>query len=129
MLSVFSKITWLLGGNFFWIKFWPSLFGAATVFLVCLITIEMGGKQFSQFIAGMCLIAGAFLRVHFLFQPGFLEVFFWTLSAYYIVKYINTNRVIYIYLLAFSLVFSFLSKYSVLFFVAGIFIGFLLTTN
>jgi hypothetical protein len=129
MLSIFSKLAWIAGGSFFWIKFWPSLFGAATVFLVCLIAKEMRGKQFSQFIAGLCLITGGFLRVHFLFQPGFLEVFFWTLSAYNIVRYVNTNKDIYIYLLALSLALGFLSKYSVLFFAAGIFIGFLLTSQ
>lgn len=129
MLSVFSKLTLLAGGSFFWVKFWPSCFGAINVFLVCKIASEMGGKFFAQFIAGLCLITTGYLRVHFLFQPGFLEIFFWSLSAYFIIRYINTKNLLYIYLLAVSLALGWLSKYSVLFFAAGIFAGLLLTPN
>src|SRR4051812_13326793 len=50
LLSIFAKLTLMAGGSFFWVKFWPSLFGATNVFLVCKITAEMGGKQFAQFI-------------------------------------------------------------------------------
>ncbi len=31
LLAVFAKATQLLGAGFFWVKFWPSLFGALTV--------------------------------------------------------------------------------------------------
>ena len=127
LLSIFAKLTLFFDGSFFWIKFWPSLFGAINLFLVCMIAVEMGGKQFAQFIAGLCLIAGVYLRVHFLFQPNFLEIFFWTLSAYYIVQYINTSQTKYIYLLGFALALGWLAKYSVAFFAAGIFVGLLLT--
>ncbi|MEJ7681458.1 MAG: glycosyltransferase family 39 protein [Segetibacter sp.] len=89
----------------------------------------MGGKSFAQFIAGICLITGAYLRVHFLFQPNFLEIFFWTLSAYYIVRYINTEKAKYIYCLCISLALGWLSKYSVAFFAFGIFVGLLLTKS
>ncbi|MCW3110748.1 MAG: glycosyltransferase family 39 protein [Segetibacter sp.] len=129
LLSIFAKLTITFGSSFFWVKFWPSLFGAINVFLVCKIAAEMGGKQFAQFIAGLCLIAGVYLRVHFLFQPNFLEIFFWTLSAYFIVRYINTQQTKYIYLLAAALALGWLSKYSVAFFGAGIIVGLLLTPN
>ena len=129
LLSLFAKLALLAGGNFFWIKFWPSLFGALNVFLVCKMAAEMGGKAFAQFIVGLCVIAAGYLRGHYLFQPGFLEVFFWSLSAYFIIRYINTNQVKYIYYLAVSLALGFLSKYSVVFFVAGVFVGLLLSSN
>ncbi|WP_018613021.1 glycosyltransferase family 39 protein [Segetibacter koreensis] len=129
MLSVFAKLALFFGGNFFWIKFWPSLFGAINVFIVCTMAAEMGGKVFAQFIAGLSLIAGAYLRVHFLFQPNFLEIFFWTLSAYILIKYINTEQVKYIYYLSISLALGWLSKNSVAFFAAGVFVGIILTEN
>ncbi|MCW3078866.1 glycosyltransferase family 39 protein [Segetibacter sp.] len=129
LLSVFSRLTILLGNSFFWIKFWPSLFGAINVVLVCKMAAEMGGKLFAQLIAGLSLIAGVYLRVHFLFQPNFLEIFFWTLSAYFIIRYINTNQTKYIYFLAVALALGWLSKYSVTFFGAGIVVGLLLTKN
>ncbi|MDQ6814223.1 MAG: glycosyltransferase family 39 protein [Bacteroidota bacterium] len=128
LLSIFAKLALLMGGNFFWVKFWPSLFGALNVVLVCMMAAEMGGKQFAQLIAGLSLIAGVYLRVHFLFQPPPLEIFFWSLSAYYIIRYINTNHIKYIYFLSIALAFGWLSKYSVLFFAAGIFVGLLLSS-
>ncbi len=85
LLSVFSKITQLLGAGFFWVKFWPALFGAINLFIVCMMVKEMGGKAFAQIVGGLSMIAGAYLRVHFLFQPNFLEIFFWMLSAYFII--------------------------------------------
>jgi 4-amino-4-deoxy-L-arabinose transferase-like glycosyltransferase len=127
LLSVFAKLALLTGGSFFWIKFWPSLIGAVTVFIVCKMAAAMGGKAFAQFVAGLCVIAGVYMRVHYLFQPNFLEIFFWTLSAYFLIKYINTDKVKYIYCVSISLALGWLSKYSVAFFAAGIFIGLLFT--
>jgi hypothetical protein len=127
LLSLFAKLALSFGGSFFWIKFWPSLIGSVNVFIVCLMATEMGGKQFAQFIAGLCLIAGVYLRVHFLFQPTPLEILFWTLAAYFIIRYLNTKQTKYIYLLAGALALGWLSKYSVAFFAAGIVVGLLLT--
>ncbi len=129
LLSLFAKLTHLLGASFFWVKFWPSLFGAFNVFIVCLLAVEMGGRVFAQIVAGFSMIAGAYLRVNYLFQPNFLEIFFWTLSAYFIVLHINTKSAKYLYYLAIALALGWLSKYSVTFFIAGLFTGLLLTYN
>jgi hypothetical protein len=127
LLSLFAKLTHLMGGGFFWVKFWPALFGAFTVWLVCLMVREMGGTVYAQVLAGICMTVGAYMRINFLFQPGFLEVFWWTLMAYFIVKYINTHSLVFIYLLGVAAGFSWLSKYSVLFLAAGLFAALLLT--
>lgn len=129
LLSIFAKLALSFGGSFFWIKFWPSLIGALNVFLVCMMAAEMGGKVFAQFVSGLCLITAAYLRVHYLFQPNFLEVFFWTLSAYFLIKHTNTYAVKFIYFLSISLALGWLSKYSVTFFIAGIFVGLILTKH
>lgn len=129
LLSIFAWLTHLAGGSFFWVKFWPSLLGAINVFIIGKMVTEMGGKSFAQFIACMGLITGAYLRVHYLFQPNFLEIFFWSLSAYYLIRYINSKNIKHIYFLSVSLALSFLSKYSVFFFIAGIFAGLFLTSN
>ncbi len=129
LLSVFAKITQWLGAGFFWVKFWPALFGALNLFIVCMMVNEMSGKIFAQIVAGLSMITGAYLRVHFLFQPNFLEIFFWTLSAYFIIRFINTKNNKYLYFLAIALAPGWLSKYSVAFFIAGIFAGMLITTQ
>jgi hypothetical protein len=127
LLSVFSKLTHLLGDGFFWVKFWPSLFGALTVLVTCRLVTEMGGSVFAQVLASLCLICGVYMRVHFLFQPTPLEIFFWSLTALLITRYVKTLKPVYLYLIGISLGLSFLSKYSVLFFAAGILVGLALT--
>jgi len=129
LLSVFAKATQLLGAGFFWVKFWPSLFGALTVWVVCLMVAEMGGKVYAQCIAGLSIMVGAYLRVHFLFQPNFLEYFWWTLMAYFFVRYINSGQQHFILLIGIAVGLSWLSKYSVVFFGAGIGIGLIMTKH
>lgn len=128
LLSLFAKATHLLGSGFFWVKFWPSLFGALTVFVVCQLVTELGGKRFAQCLGGICMITGAYLRIHFLFQPNFLEIFWWTLIALLLVKYINTQKSDLLILMGIAVGLGWLSKYSILFFIAGLFIGLLLTS-
>ena len=86
LLSYLGMISSWLGGSVSSIKLWPCLFGAATVVVTCLITAELGGKSFAQFLAGICVMTGAYMRVHFLFQPNMLEIFFWTLAVYFIIR-------------------------------------------
>ena len=120
LLSYLASISSWFGGSEAWVKFWPCLFGAATVIITCLIAAELGGRLFAQLLAGMSIIMGAFLRVHYLFQPNFLDIFFWTLALYAIIRYINSNhggnQAAFLYLFSASLGLGFLSKYSIVFF-------------
>ena len=127
LLSIFAWLTNLFGSTIFWIKFWPSLFGAVTVIYTCLIAAEFGGKIYAQLIAGLGIISGAYLRMHFLFQPNALEIFFWTLSIYFLVCFLKNNETRFLYGLVFALVLSWWSKYSVVFFAASIVIALLLS--
>jgi len=127
LLSVFAWLTNLFGGSMFWIKFWPSLFGALTLILVGKIIISLGGKSFALLLAFFSFIFGAYLRVHYLFQPNFLETFFWTLIAYSLVRYTQTENNNWLYVFGLSVGLGMLSKYSVAFFVVSILLGLLLT--
>jgi hypothetical protein len=129
LLSWLGMISSWFGGSVFWIKFWPSLFGSLTLIVTCLIAAEFGGKRFAQFVSGLSMITGAFLRVHTLFQPNILDYFFWTISIYFIVRFINTGAGKFIFLLAFSLAFGFLGKYSVLFLAASLVLSLLFTKH
>ena len=65
LLSVFAWISQLFGQPFFMVKLWPSLFGACTLFVACLMTMEMGGKQFALFITGLSIAeSGLEKQVH-----------------------------------------------------------------
>lgn len=127
LLSLLAWISSLFGNGFFWVKFWPALFGALTVWTTCSIVRETGGKNFAQFLAGLCMICGVYLRINFLFQPNFLEVYWWTLLAWLLVRFTHTIAPKYLYLAGLVTGLAFLSKYSILLFAAGIAIGLLFT--
>lgn len=127
LLSVFAWLTQLLGGGMFWIKFWPSLFGALTFVLTAKMVVSLGGKTFAILLAFLPFVLGVYLRLQFLFQPNFLEVFFWTLMAYSTLRYIQTGKNKWLYLLGMAVGLGMISKYSVAFFVISLCLGLLLT--
>ena len=127
LLSWLGMISSWFGGSEGWIKFWPCLFGAGTLILTCLITAELGGKVFAQFLAALGLLTGSYLRVHYLFQPNFLDIFFWTLSIYFLIRYINTKNQQFIYWMAVSLALGWWGKYSILFMDIAIVAGLLVS--
>src|SRR5215470_16351237 len=62
-LSVFAWLTNLFGGGMFWIKFWPSLFGALTFIVTGKIILSLGGKSFALLLGLLPFLLGAYLRV------------------------------------------------------------------
>lgn len=129
LLSWLGWISSWFGGSEAWIKLWPCLFGAATLVLTCLLTAELGGNRFAQFLASLGILSGAYMRIHFLFQPNILDIFFWTAAAYSLVRYINSKETVFIYWMALSLTLGWWSKYSILFMAAAIVIALLLTKH
>jgi Dolichyl-phosphate-mannose-protein mannosyltransferase len=127
LLSIFAWITNLFGNGMFWIKFWPSLFGALNFALVGRIILLEGGKQFALFLLFCCFVFTGFLRVHFLFQPNFLEVFFYSVIAYGLIRYIQTSKNKFLYLTALGMGLGLLSKYSVAFYIISLLPALLLT--
>jgi 4-amino-4-deoxy-L-arabinose transferase-like glycosyltransferase len=92
LLSVFAWLTNIFGGGFFWIKFWPALFGALTYVLVGRLILSFGGGLFALILGVLVFIFGVYLRMFYLFQPNFPEIFFWTLMAYGLVRYVQTRE-------------------------------------
>lgn len=127
LIGLLAAISSLFGGTFFWIKFWPALFGAATLLVTSRLAKELGGGLFAQVLAALGILFSAYLRVHFLFQPNFLDVFFWTTAAYFIIRYTNTQQKKHLYFIAISLALGWWGKYSVLFFIVAFFIALLLS--
>lgn len=129
LIGYLAMISSWFGGSEAWVKLWPCLFGAATVVITCLITAELGGKLFAQFIAGLSIITGAFLRMNFLFQPNMLDIFFWTLSIYFIIRYINQKEDKFLYGFVLSLAIGFWGKYSILFIAISFMLSLLLSQH
>ena len=127
LLSVFAWITGLLGNGMFWIKFWPSLFGALTFILVGKLIISIGAKTFALILLFFCFFFTGFLRVHFLFQPNFLEIFFYTVIATGLVQWVRTSENKWLYITGIGAGLGLLSKYSVAFYLISLVPALLLT--
>ena len=127
LLSVFAWITNFLGGSMFWIKIWPDLFGVFTFLLVGRIILSLGGKVFALFLGWLPFMLDGYMRLFFLFMPGFLEVFFWTLIAFSIIRFIQTQQNKWLYLFGIAVGLGMMSKYSVAFYTISILAGILLT--
>lgn len=129
LLSVFAWITHVLGEGMFWIKCWPSLFGALTLMLTGKIILSIGGRYFALLLAFFAFVTGAYLRVHYLFQPNFLEIFFWTAMAYCLIRFFQTQKNRWLYALGLSIGLGLMSKYSVAFFALSLLLGLLATAQ
>lgn len=89
--------------------------------LVGLTTIELGGKSKAVFMSLLCiLISPGFDRSHQLFQPAVFSELFWVLSFYILVKFVKTPDSKNLFYLTIVLAFGFLSKYDIVFFIAGL---------
>jgi 4-amino-4-deoxy-L-arabinose transferase-like glycosyltransferase len=129
LLSYLGWISSWFGNKEWLIRLWPGLIGSLTVIVTCLITARLGGRSFAQFFAGFGVITGAFLRIHILFQPNILDIFFWTLSLYFLIKFIQTDQQKDILGMAICLAFGWWSKYSILFLIAALVMGLIVTKH
>lgn len=127
---VTSWISWLInffGGSVFWVKFFPALFGTLTVITLWKTIEELGGKTFANLIGVFAILFSVLLRINILYQPNSLDIFFWTLTYYTVIKYMNTKKSNWLYAAGFAIGFGFLSKYNIAFLIVGLFAGLLLS--
>jgi hypothetical protein len=129
MMSVFGYFTNMMGGGIFWVKIWPSLFGAFTYILVGRLVLLSGGELFAIITSFMPFVLGYFMHVHFMLQPNFLDMFFWTLMSYGLILYIKTKKISGLYVAGVALGLGIMSKYAIAFYAISLFAGLLLTTE
>ncbi|GAC1452595.1 MAG: hypothetical protein NVSMB7_15340 [Chitinophagaceae bacterium] len=127
LLSVFAWLVHACGDGMFWIKFWPSLFGALTFIIVAKTIVSLGGKSFALLLGFLPFVTGGYLRIHFLFQPNFLETFFWTMLAWSMISFMQTQQKKWLYIFGISAGLGMLSKYSVAFLILSMLTGLLIT--
>lgn len=120
LTSWIAKLISLLGNDVFWVKFFPALFGAFTMFFTWKIVEELKGSLFAKVIAALAIMTSIVLRLNILFQPNSFEVM--GLAAFYwlLVRYMGRQQPRYLYGMAVVLAFCFLNKYNVLFPLAGV---------
>jgi hypothetical protein len=109
-------IAWLMqnifGYSLFAVRLFPALMSGVMVILVSAIARELGGSRYASILASTGFIISLFgLRTYGLFQPVHLDLFFWTLSIYLVIKYINTKADKYLILFGVFAGLSLLNKY------------------
>lgn len=129
LLSVFAWITNFFGDGMFWIRIWPALFGMLTFLFVGKIILSLGGRTFALFLGWLPFILDGYMRLFFLFMPNFLDVFFWTLIAFSIIRFIQTQQNKWLYWFGVAVGLGMMSKYSVAFYTPSILAGILLTKH
>ncbi|MEO6638322.1 MAG: glycosyltransferase family 39 protein [Ginsengibacter sp.] len=125
--SWLSYLIRLLGNGVFWVKFFPALFGALTIVIVWKIIEELRGNLFALVLGSLAILLSVILRINILFQPNSLDIFFWTLTYFTLIKYYNTQEARWIYMCGLAVAFGILSKYNIIFLIAGLLPALLLT--
>lgn len=118
-----------LGNSVFWVKFFPALFGALTIFAVWKVTEELKGNLYACILASAGVLLSALLRLNMLFQPTSLEVLLWTLLYYFLIKYINSGKEKWLYTAAVFLGLGLMNKYNIAFSLLGLIPALLLSVH
>lgn len=118
--SWISYIIKLLGDSVFWIRFFPALFGAMTIWVVWKTIEELKGNLFALILGATCITFSVLFRLNMLFQPNSLDVLCWTTMFYLIIKYLSTNKTKWLYWLAITFAIGFLNKYNIIFLILGL---------
>nr|WP_315026759.1 glycosyltransferase family 39 protein [uncultured Chryseobacterium sp.] len=125
--SWFSLLIKMLGNSVFWVKFFPALFGALTILVVWKAIEELKGGLFACLLASLGLLFSVLLRLNMLYQPNSLDILLWTLFFYILIKYVNTEKVKWLYLGGIVFGIGILNKYNIMFLALGFLPGILMT--
>jgi hypothetical protein len=127
-IALLAAVRVLLGTSLVALRLLPALSGAASVLLTGLIARDLGGGRFAQAVACLCaVISPAWLAVDHFFSMNSFDTFFWTLSAWFLLRALDENRLSRWALLGLVLGLGLLNKTSMLWFGGGMALGLVLT--
>jgi len=127
---VTSWVSWLilqLGNSYFWVKFFPALFGALTILVVWKTIESLKGNLFACILAATALLFSVLVRINILYQPNSLDILCWTLVYYTLIRYSQTQDYKWAYFMAICFAIGFLNKYNIAFCAMGLIPGALLS--
>ncbi len=122
-----SYIIQLLGNSVFWVKFFPAVYGALTIYVVWKAIEELGGSLFALILGATCVLFSALLRLNTLYQPNSFDVLAWTVLYFIILKYFRTENSKWLFIAAIIFALGFLNKYNIVFLFIGLIPSLLLT--
>ncbi len=124
-----SYIVQVLGNSIFWVKFFPALFGALTIYVVWKAIEELGGNLFALILGASCVLFSALLRLNMLYQPNSFDVLCWTVLYFTLLKYIKADDAKWLYIGSTVFAIGFLNKYNIVFLLIGLLPSLLLTEH
>lgn len=114
----------LFGDSLIGMRIFPVICAGALVHLTGMLTIRLGGTHFAVIVACTAVaFSPAFLASGALFIPQVFDEFFWLLTVYLLVCWIQKPNDKLIYMLGVVIGFGILLKYTLLLYVAGIIVG------
>jgi hypothetical protein len=120
----------LFGTSLWALRIVPALAGAATVLLVGLIARELGGRRFAQLLAmSATLAAPEYLGMNHVYTMNSLDLLFWTLAAWLMVRLIKHPSPRLWLALGLLLGLGLQNKISVLWLGGGLLVGMVLTEH
>ena len=125
--SWISSVIKLFGNSIFWIRFFPALFGALTIVVVWKTIEELKGNLFALILGATCVLFSALLRLNSLYQPNSLDVLCWTTFYFFLIKYINTENIKWLFIGSIIFAIGFLNKYNIAFLLIGLLPAIVLT--
>jgi hypothetical protein len=126
LTALISKVIYLLGGDIFWIRLFPALFGTLTLVFLWLIVESIGGKLISKILACSALLFSPLVRLNILFQPNSFDILAWTIIFYLLIRFVQTEKSKWLYLLSIIVALGFYNKYNLAFLLIGLFFSLLL---
>jgi len=129
LTSWISALILLLGNDIFWIKFFPAVFGALTIYIVWKTIETLNGSLFALILGAVCVLFSALLRINLLYQPNSFDVLSWTAFYYIVIQYIKTKNTKWLFSGAVLFAFAFLNKYNIVFLVIGLLPALLLSKH
>ncbi len=114
----------LLGFSLFAVKLFPAILSGVFTVLSAAIAREMGGKTYAQILTAIAvIIMPATLRAFHLFQPVPLDLFFWTLITWLVLRYVNSGEDKFLIMLGAVSGLAMLNKYLVALYILALLIA------
>jgi 4-amino-4-deoxy-L-arabinose transferase-like glycosyltransferase len=113
----------------FWVKFFPALFGVLTMVVVWKSIKELNGGTFALLLGACWVVFSVIVRLNTLYQPNSLDVLCWTAFYYVVIKYIGSQKRIWLFIGAIVFAIGFLNKYNIAFLLIGLFPALLITNQ
>lgn len=127
--SWLSYIIILFGNSVFWVKFFPSLFGAMTIWIVWEAIKELKGNIFALILGTTAITFSILVRINTLYQPNSFEIMTWTLFYLILIKYLNSGNGKWLVAAGIAFGIAFLNKYNIVFLIMGLIPSFLITNE